>query len=317
MTAPPLPPAGTDAPPRPAPGSTPPSASPSTSPWPGRGLVLQDRYRLDAFIANGAAAAVWRAHDLQLQRDVAIKLLLPHRAADEVAVGRFRVEALATVRATHPNAVRVYDACRDGTMTFLVMEFVHGPSLADCDLPVAPDVGAALATQIAAALAAAHARDLVHRDVKPGNVLVDESGWVKVVDFGIARVLDAPTGLTLPHMGLGTVRYAAPELLDEGDVGPWTDVYGLGLTLWEALAGRPAFTGETVHQLALARLEQEVPDLRDHVDVPDDLALAIARCTGRERTARFPDARAAYDVFHAISGPRPHETTRRLLSPSA
>lgn len=255
---------------------------------------------------------MWRARDVRLDRDVAIKLLLPHRAADEVAVGRFRVEALATVRATHPNAVRVYDACTDGAMTFLVMEFVHGPSLAACDLPVTPDVGAAIATQVSGALAAAHARGLVHRDVKPGNVLVDASGWVKVVDFGIARVLDAPTGLTLPHMGLGTARYAAPEMLDQGEVGPWTDVYGLGLTTWEALAGRPAFEGDSIHRIALARVEEDVPDLRDHVDVPDDLALAVARCTERDPTARFPDAGAAHEAFHAISGPRPHDTTRRL-----
>lgn len=274
--------------------------------------MLLDRYRLDEFIASGAAAAVWRARDVRLARDVAIKLLLPHRAADEVAVGRFRVEALATARATHPNAVRVYDACTDGAMTFLVMELVHGPSLAACDLPVTAAVGAAIATQVSGALAAAHARDLVHRDVKPGNVLVDASGRVKVVDFGIARVLDAPTGLTLPHIGLGTARYVAPEMVDQGEVGPWTDVYGLGLTIWEALAGRPAFEGDSIQVIALARVEQDVPDLRDHADVPDDLALAVARCTERDPGARFPDARAAHEVFHAISGPRPHDTTRRL-----
>lgn len=306
MTSAPLSAPGTDATARPT--------SPPAAAWPGRGVVLQDRYRLDEFIATGAAAAVWRAHDLQLDRDVAIKLLLPHRAADEVAVGRFRVEALATVRATHPNAVRVYDACRDGSMAFLVMEFVHGPTLAACDLPVDPEVGAALGTQVAAALAAAHDRDLVHRDVKPGNVLVDASGWVKVVDFGIARVLDAPTGLTLPHLGLGTARYAAPEMLDDGEIGPWTDVYGMGLVLWEALVGRPAFDGDTVHQLTLARLEHDVPDVRDHAEVPDDLALAIARCTRRDPGGRFPDARAAHDVLREISGPRPHEVTRRLAA---
>lgn len=287
---------------------------PPVTEWPGRGLRLQDRYRLDDFIASGAAAAVWRAHDTRLDRDVAIKLLLPHRAADDVAVGRFRVEALATARATHPNAVRVYDACTEGQLTFLVMEFVEGPTLDACDMPVSAVVGAALATQIAAALGAAHARGLVHRDVKPGNVLVDPTGRVKVVDFGIARVLDEPTGLTLPHLGLGTARYAAPETLDDGPIGPWTDVYGLGLTVWEALTGRPAFDGRTVHQLVMARVAQEVPDLRELVDVPDPLAEAVLRCTRRDPSERFADAQEAHEAFHAISGPRPHDTTRTLVA---
>ena len=298
--------------------STPPAVT-TSAPWPGVDVFLQDRYRLEEFIAAGAAAAVWRARDTQLDRDVAIKLLLPHRAADEVAVGRFRVEALATVRASHPNAVRVYDACSDGPMTFLVMEYVQGPSLAGCDLPVSPEVGAAIGSQVAAALQAAHDHDLVHRDVKPGNVLVDHSGWVKVVDFGIARVLDAPTGLTLPHMGLGTARYTAPEVLEQGEVGPWTDVYGLGLTLWEAMVGHPALEGETVQQLALAHLEQDVPDLRDHVaGMPDDLAEAVARCTRRDPADRFASGGEALEVFQAISGPRPYTATRCLaVQPAA
>ena len=297
-----------------------PISSPTvTSPWPGEGTLLLERYRLDSFIAAGAAASVWRARDLQLDRDVAIKLLHPHRAADEVAVGRFRVEALATVRATHPNAVRVYDACTDGDLTFIVMEYVEGPTLADCDLPVCPDVAAAIGSQVAAALQAAHDHDLVHRDVKPGNVLVDHSGWVKVVDFGIARVLDAPTGLTLPHMGMGTARYAAPEVLRQGPVGPWTDVYGLGLTLWEALVGEPAFRGDTIHQLALARLENDVPDVRDHVDgVSDEIAEAVLRCTRRDPGERYADGGEAGAAFQSASGPRPYHATRSLVaSPTA
>jgi serine/threonine protein kinase len=287
--------------------------APATTEWPGTGIVLVDRYELVEFVAAGAAAAVWRAHDHQLDRDVAIKLLLPHRAADEVAVSRFRVEALATVRATHPNAVEVFDACTDGSLTFLVMEFVDGPSLAACGLPIPSELGAAVGAQIASALGAAHDRGLVHRDVKPGNVLVDATGWVKVVDFGIARVLDEPTGLTLPHMGMGTARYAAPELLTGGEIGPWTDLYGLGLTLWEALVARPAFEADTIHQLALTRLEQEVADLRDHVDVPAELADVVRACTQRDPRDRPRDGGTVAATLQGICGPRPYEATRRLV----
>lgn len=284
------------------------------TPWPEVATVLQGRYRLDTYVAAGSAAAVWRAHDTQLDRDVAIKLLLPHRAEDADAVQRFRAEALATVRATHPNAVRVYDACTDGDLTFLVMEFVDGPSLADCVLPVRPDVAAALGNQIASALAVAHANGLVHRDVKPGNVLVDRTGRVKVVDFGIARSMHGSGAPDPLRIGLATARYAAPELLHGGDTGPWSDVYGLGLTLWESLVGRPAFPADDVDELTRARRTQAVPDVRDHAPVPGDLADVVARCTRPDPRDRFADGAEAAEALQAVSGPRPHEVTRTLVA---
>ena len=281
--------------------------------WPGRGRVLLGRYRLDEYVAAGSAAAVWRGHDTQLDRDVAIKLLRPERAADEVAVGRFRVEALATVRATHPNAVRVYDACSDGDLTFLVMEYVRGPSLRGCRLPVGCEVAAAIGAQVASALGAAHERGLVHRDVKPGNVLIDHSGWVKVVDFGIARGLDSMPSDAPAR--LATTRYAAPEQLTQGDIGPWTDVYGLGLTLWEAVVGRPAFDG--AERVTAARLDGVVPDLRESAEgVPDALADVVATCTHRDPAARFRDGAEAAEALQAVCGPRPYEVTRTLVATS-
>ena len=283
--------------------------------WPGQGILLSNRYRLDEFVAVGSAATVWRAYDVRLQRDVAVKLLLPHRAADEVAVGRFRVEALATVRANHPNAVRVYDARTDGAMTYLVMEFVDGPSLSTCPLPVGPTVAAALGAQVGAALGAAHARGLVHRDVKPANVLLNSTGWIKVVDFGIARVFDDETVATTSNQGMGTARYLAPERLTQGVVGPWTDVYSLGLTLWEVLAGRPAFDGDTVHATTMARIESEVPELEDHApDVPASLAEIVRRATRRDAKERFPDGDAMAHALLEVCGPRPYELTRSLVA---
>lgn len=290
------------------------SGSTRDGPWPEVGTVLLGRYRLHTYIAAGSAAAVWRAHDVQLDRDVAIKLLLPERAANADAVERFRAEALATVRATHPNAVRVFDACTDGDLTFLVMEFVDGPSLRTCALPVRPPVAAALGSQVASALAAAHDSGLVHHDVKPGNVLIDRTGWVKVVDFGIARPFRGAPGGDAPDIGLTTARYAAPELLHDGETGPWSDVYGLGLTLWEALVGRPPFVADGVEALARARREQDVPDVREHAAVPDDLAAVVRRCTLRDPADRFQDGAAAADELQAVSGPRPYEVTRTLVA---
>lgn len=283
-------------------------------PWPEVGTVLLDRYRLHTYVAAGSAAAVWRAHDAQLDRDVAIKLLLPHRAADADGVARFRAEALATVRATHPNAVRVFDACTDGALTFLVMEFVDGPSLASCSLPVTHGVAAALGSQVASALGAAHDGGLVHRDVKPGNVLVDRTGWVKVVDFGIARSFGDAIDLDSPDIGLATARYAAPEVLDAGESGPWSDVYGLGLILWETLVGQPPFHADRVEALARVRRDQDVSDVREHAEVPDDLAEVVTRCTRRDPGERFADGSEAAAALQAVSGPRPYESTRILVA---
>ncbi len=293
------------------------SAPPSAEHWPGQGVLLSNRYRLDEFLAVGSAATVWRAYDVRLQRDVAVKLLLPHRAAQEGAVARFRVEALATVRATHPNAVRVYDARTDGAMTYLVMEFVDGPSLAMCPTPVDAMVGAAIGAQVASALGVAHSRGLIHRDVKPGNVLLNSVGWVKVVDFGIARVLDddPATATTTSNRGVGTARYLAPERLTGDTVGPWTDVYSLGLTLWEVLVGRPAFDGDTVHATTVARVESDVADLWDHTtDVPPALCEVVDRATRRNPTDRYADGQEMAGALLEICGPRPYELTRSLTA---
>lgn len=282
--------------------------------WPGHGTSLSGRYRLEEFIAGGGSAVVWRASDLRLHRQVAIKILLPSKALDGVSAERFQREARATVRATHPNAVRVYDAATDGTMTYLVMELVEGPSLNTCEMPLDGVTTAAVGAQVAAALGAAHARQMIHRDVKPGNVLVEATGWVKVVDFGIARVLDDPSGLTQPGLGVGTARYVAPEQILQEEIGPWTDVYSLGLTLWEALVDAPAFAGGHPYATAIARVEQEVPDVRTQApDTPELLAEVIHRCTRRDPAERYPDATVAADAFTEVCGPRPYDLTRRLL----
>lgn len=292
----------------------PPSLAHGQAPWPGPGTELSDRYRLDEFVAAGGSAVVWRGSDRRLGRQVAIKLLHPGRLADEVALERFQIEVRATAKVDHPNAVRVYDAATDGDLTYLVMEFVEGPSLASCGLPLTPVEAAAVGVQAAEALAVAHGLGFVHRDVKPDNLLLDLTGWLKVVDFGIARVLHEPSGLTSPSVGMGTARYVAPEQVAEGEIGPWTDLYGLGLTLWETLVGRPVFTGDNTRQIAMARLEHDVPDVRDHTDadVPDALAAVVLDCTRPEPAARPPGAAAVAAILAEVAGPRPQQLTREL-----
>lgn len=292
----------------------PPSVPVREGPWPGPGTELSGRYRLEEFLATGGSAVVWRASDRRLGRPVAIKLLHPGRLADEVALERFRIEVRATAKVDHPNAVLVYDAVTDGDLTYLVMEFVEGPSLARCGLPLTPAQAAAVGVQAAEALGVAHRLGFVHRDVKPGNLLLDATGWVKVVDFGIARVLHEPSGLTSPSVGMGTARYVAPEQLTDGEIGPWTDVYSLGLTLWEAIVGRPVYDGETTLQMAMARLEHDVPDVRAHADsdVPAALATAILDCTRSDPGARPPDATAVAAILSDVAGPRPQQLTREL-----
>lgn len=292
----------------------PPSLQHGQAPWPGLGTELSGRYRLEEFVAAGGSAVVWRGSDRRLGRQVAIKLLHPGQLADEVALERFRIEVRATAKVDHDNAVRVYDAATDGELTYLVMEFVEGPSLARCGLPVTPVEAAAVGVQAAEALAVAHGLGFVHRDVKPDNLLLDMTGWLKVVDFGITRVLHEPSGLTSPAVGMGTARYVAPEQVTKGDIGPWTDLYGLGLTLWEALVGRPVYAGNNARQIAMARLEHDVPDVREHtdVDVPDALATTILECTRREPAARPSDAAAVAAILAEVTGPRPQQLTRDL-----
>lgn len=209
--------------------------------------VLADRYRIVERRGRGGMAVVYAAHDEVLDRDIAVKVLAEHLLDDPRSVDRFEREARAAARLNHPNVVAVYDAAADGDTHFLVMELIDGTTLSE----QLRDGGAmdvdetlALADQVAAALAAAHAADMVHRDVKPSNILLTDGGAVKVADFGIARAIASAETQTAVVMG--SVPYVAPEQLD-GSAGadPRSDLYALGCVLFECLAGRPPFVADT------------------------------------------------------------------------
>jgi hypothetical protein len=259
---------------------------------PDAGVLLAGRYRLDEQIAVGGSGQVWRAADTVLGRAVAVKLLRPEYAGHAETLARFRGEARHAAQLAHPGIVRAYDyglAGPDGA-PFLVMELVDGPSLASVMVRGPLEVSWVLdmTAQVAAALAAAHAAGLVHRDIKPGNLLLAPDGTVKITDFGIAYAAgSAPltrTG-TLP----GTPGYLAPERAMGGPASPASDLYSLGVVAWECLAGMPPFTG-TPLEVASAHAHRDLPPLP--AAVPARVAGLVAELTAKDQAARPPSAAA-------------------------
>lgn len=287
--------------------------------WPGRAR-LADRYVLEQPIASGGAAIVWRAFDENLGRPVAIKLLHPHHANDSTVVERFEREARAAAQLNHPNAVRIYDTGQDEDLVFLVMEFVDGPSLRQIlrkGEPLDPVVVAAIGEQAASALGDAHAHGLVHRDVKPANILLAADGTVKVTDFGIAKALSGTDAtLTTPGTVVGTAAYVAPEQLSDADVDARADIYALGIVLHECLTGRPAFAGDTPTATAAMRLTHDLlPPRQLRADVPRVLDDIVVRATRREPVDRYRDGHDMALALAALVKSRPADVTAGLADP--
>jgi len=286
-------------------------------PWPDRSH-LGNRYALEEPIASGGAAIVWRAFDENLARTVAVKLLHPHHATDPTVVERFERESRAAAQLNHPNVVRIYDTGREDDLVYLVMEHVDGPSLREVMRSrgqLDPATVAALGEQVAGALGEAHTNGLVHRDVKPANILLAADGTVKVTDFGIAKALSgADATLTTPGTVVGTAAYVAPEQLEDGDIDARADVYALGVVLHECLTGRPAFSGDTPTATAAMRLTHELMPPRQIIaDVPRGLSDVITRATRRDRMDRFADGAIMSGALATMVGSRPSEITVSLL----
>ncbi len=255
--------------------------------------VLGGRYRLVRHLARGGMAEVYVAEDQLLNRTVAVKVLFPELAHDEAFVERFRREARAAASLNHHNIVSVYDFGDDERSWFIVMEYVEGRNLRDVirsEGPMHPSRAAELGAEVAAALAAAHAQGIIHRDVKPANVLIaSDSGTVKVADFGIARAAGARQGLTMPGTVLGTATYLSPEQAQGAEVDFRTDVYSLGMVLYEMLAGKPPFTGDSPVAVAYQQLSQTAPPpSTQNADVPPALDAIVMRAM-----AKKPDDRQA------------------------
>jgi eukaryotic-like serine/threonine-protein kinase len=256
------------------------------------GTTLSGRYRLEARIGAGGMSTVYRALDETLQRQVAIKLMNREVAADSDQLERFRREARAVAQLSHPHVVGVIDAGEDEGRPYIVFEYVEGETLKDRirrqgRLPVAEAV--AYAIEIARALGAAHARHIVHRDVKPQNVLIDEEGSAKVTDFGIARTLDEE-GLTADGRVLGTTDYVSPEQALGQHVNGQSDLYSLGVVLYEMLTGEVPFKGENQVAVAMKHVREELPDVQSRrPEVSAALAAVVETATAKRQEDRYAD----------------------------
>ncbi len=227
---------------------------------------IGDRYRLERMIARGGMAEVWLGHDTFLDRQVAIKVLKRQIARDETAIERFRREALACAGLNHPNIVAVYDSFAHDGFQVVVMQFVQGRSLRDLldkKKRLTPSLAIMMGAAIAAALDATHAHGYVHRDVKPGNILVRPDGHFLLADFGIAKALHAAEGndLTNDNIMMGTAKYLSPEIVRGKPLDGRADLYSLGLVLYECLSGKVPFVCDNDADTALARLQREPTDL--------------------------------------------------------
>jgi eukaryotic-like serine/threonine-protein kinase len=258
-------------------------------------VLLGDRYRLVRMIGSGGMGTVWEAEDETLGRPVAVKVLSESLAAGEHAVRRFEREAQAAARLSGPYIAAVYDFGRSEGRPYIVMELVRGETLADRlarEGPLPPREASRIATQVAEALEEAHRAGIVHRDVKPGNVMLTPAGDVKVMDFGIAAAAWAER-VTTPGLVLGTPSYLAPEQAKSEKTTPASDVYALGAMLYEMVAGRPPFVAESPVALALAHIREDPRPLDQVADgVPPSLASASMAALAKDPAERPPSAAA-------------------------
>src|SRR5271165_3361382 len=274
------------------------------------GRVLGKRYRLVSALGTGASAHVFLAEDVSLQRHVAVKVLQPELVHDEAFLKRFRAESRSVASLNHPNVLRVFDWGEDEDGPYLVLEYLGGGSLRDLldrGRRLSPAQAARVGAQAAQGLAYAHARGLVHRDVKPVNLLFDEEGRVRVADFGVARAL-AEAAWTEPEGAMiGTARYISPEAAEGKPVDGRADVYALALVLFEAVTGEVPFAKDTTFGTLMARVGAPLP----HHEALGPLDPILARAAAPEPAAR-PDAAGLALRLEALAVSLPPPAPLRL-----
>ncbi|MFI8565081.1 Stk1 family PASTA domain-containing Ser/Thr kinase [Rhodococcus sp. NPDC078407] len=264
--------------------------------------MLDRRYRIDGPIARGGMSTVFRGLDTRLDRPVAVKIMDPKFAEDPQFVQRFEFEARAVARLSHPGLVAVYDHGRDGEHAFLVMELVEGGTLRELLRergPMPPHAAVAVVRPVLEALAVAHRAGLVHRDIKPENILISDDGDVKIADFGLVRAIAAST-VTSSSVILGTAAYLSPEQVTTGSASASSDVYGVGVVLFELLTGRTPFTGDTSLSIAYQRIDNDVPRPSTFIaGVPPQFDEVVQHATVRAPEHRY---RNADDMARALRG---------------
>ena len=257
------------------------------------GVVLDGRYRVDTLIATGGMSAVYRGLDLRLDRPVALKIMDSRYAGDNQFLTRFQREARTVARLKDPGLVAVYDQGIDGHHPFLVMELIEGGTLRELLTergPMPPHAVAAVLGPVLGGLAVAHHEGLVHRDVKPENVLISDNGDVKIADFGLVRAI-AEAKITSTSVILGTAAYLSPEQVSTGDAGPTSDVYAAGILTYELLTGTTPFTGDSALAVAYQRMDHDVPRPSAVISgVPRQFDELVLRATARDPAGRYTDA---------------------------
>src|ERR1700694_4453356 len=256
--------------------------------------IYNDRYELSRLIARGGMAEVFLARDLLLDRPVALKALFPELSVDNSFVERFRREAQAPANLSHPNIVSVYDWGQADHTYFIVMELVDGQPLSAIlrsEGPLLADRAAAIGADVALALSFAHSHGVIHRDVKPGNVLITPDGVVKVTDFGIARAANTTESLTQTGAVMGTATYFSPEQAQGLRVDPRSDVYSLGVVLYEAVTGRPPFSGESPVAVAYKHFrENPAPPRQINPNIPAPFEAVLLQAMAKNPDDRYQSA---------------------------
>jgi serine/threonine protein kinase len=266
-------------------------------------------HRLRRLVGRGGMGVVYEAVDEALDRTVALKLIAPELAAEPGFRERFMTESRIAASLDHPNVVPIYRAGEEDGLLFLAMRFVTGDdlrTLVERDGPLQPGRATSVIAQVAAALAAAHSRGLVHRDVKPANVLVTADGHCYLTDFGLVKDLAATTGITRTGEVLGTLDYVAPERIQGGETGPWTDVYALGCLVFFALTGRVVFPLEEPERKLWAHISEPPPSPA----VAPAVDAVVARALAKDPRERYESAPALAAALQAAVAPRRADAVR-------
>lgn len=267
--------------------------------------ILQDRYEILEKVGEGGMAVVYKAKDILLGREVAIKILRPEFIDDESFIKSFKRESMATATLSHQNIVNVYDVGEDGNIYFIVMEFINGKTLSEIiknEAPFSPKTIISIGKQIANALNVAHKNGIIHRDVKPHNIMISDEGVVKIMDFGIAKAVNNATIVTTPGMIVGSVHYFSPEQARGSVVDAKSDIYSLGVVLYEMLTGEVPFTADNPVTIAVKHMNDKVtPPSKIISGVPAQLEEVILRCLEKYPINRYPNAKVLADALANIN----------------